>query len=418
MQKLGFAVAIFGSFLLVSACTQTEFQRYEQAQTERENALETSLARGDYKEAYNTINERFISTSTIQELTVKFPEFAREVGNFLYLDLGDISDKSSVIEMSRRIESAVSFGFIDETVENDLTNRLGQIAMQGNLNGTFEFVNTDDYKGIPALVESEAEIIIFERSLEILQNRPLDRSLFLKTLHEAKAKGKGSIQYTMMLEALPTLPLTRKELHYDISNVFPEFAESALADISANIYLVTEPPDRLLYDDLAIELEKIAGINVVSEFQSALVEVEVTKLQFDESPVSERTQTIVLGYGQVDVVSRVLLMPKNASYLYDYITASGGIDYAIEIRVKKDGSEIYNELVRNRISVNHSYCLNARIQNVFGGIQPADFFANDAMKQHCSGRRRNIDMSDLRRDVYKEVSRRIAAVPVVRERIE
>jgi hypothetical protein len=117
--------------------------------------------------------------------------------------------------------------------------------------------------------------------------------------------------------------------------------------------------------------------------------------------------------GQVNFAAAVLLMPRNASYIYD--VASGGIElsYAYEVKAAAKGHAPFNKLIRDKTARAWRSCSNARIQNVFGGVQPASFVANDHMQQICSGGGSPVGIDALRDDALEAILKAIREVPAV-----
>ena len=79
----------------------------------------------------------------------------------------------------------------------------------------------------------------------------------------------------------------------------------------------------------------------------------------------------------------------------------------------ESGRQLADDALRDRITYSNSKCTNARIQNVFGGVQRAEFIANDDMVHRCSGSSSNKSIDDLRAEVYARITRTIAALPPI-----
>lgn len=161
--------------------------------------------------------------------------------------------------------------------------------------------------------------------------------------------------------------------------------------------------DRLVEVDLSDLINQ--GNGWVRAVPSAKEEIAVNKLQWDVSQRGPTTQVVTYATHQVNLLGAVLLMPKNASYAFDYTFSAASVEYAFEI---KYGSN--NAIVRDRRTAETGVCSNARIINVFGGIQPASFVANDHMANLCNNNRGTLDANSVRRDVLRTIRDRIVAM--------
>ncbi|KAA0678190.1 hypothetical protein DS837_28135 [Azospirillum brasilense] len=217
----------------------------------------------------------------------------------------------------------------------------------------------------------------------------------------------------MVLAALPSMKLSAEEVRQHVASVFPEQAKKLLADRSITVRLVTEPDDRLLFEDLATKVRAISSNLTLVTGGDATVTVTVKKLQWEERRDPERTQPVVYSQGDVNLLAAALLMPRNASYQYDLTTGGVELAYAFEVKATGKGIQPYDNLLRDKVSRSWRSCSNARIQNVFGGVQRADFVANDHMQQTCSGGGVPVSADSLRNNVLDDVVRSIKRIPAI-----
>ena len=113
------------------------------------------------------------------------------------------------------------------------------------------------------------------------------------------------------------------------------------------------------------------------------------------------------------MLSAVLLMPRNASYLYEVVSGGAEIEYGYVVSAFADGKSIYDEVIRGRVGGQYRRCQNARIQNVFGGVSSAGFVANNDMQQRCSGPS-SATIEKLREDVFSKVVDSVLMVPPIK----
>lgn len=95
-------------------------------------------------------------------------------------------------------------------------------------------------------------------------------------------------------------------------------------------------------------------------------------------------------------------MPKKATYAYEVVSGGAEIEYGYVVSAIADGKSIHDELIRGKVDGQYRRCQNARIQNVFGGVSPADFVANEDMQQRCSGPS-SVAIEDLRKEVLLKI---------------
>jgi hypothetical protein len=105
---------------------------------------------------------------------------------------------------------------------------------------------------------------------------------------------------------------------------------------------------------------------------------------------------------QVNIVYAALLMQRNASYIYEISISGSAVEYGYVVSVEGRGTK-HEDVVRGTLNVEQVRCSNARIQNVFGGVQGADFIANDDMTSRCrSGNGKS--MSDVRTEIFDAIA--------------
>jgi hypothetical protein len=152
---------------------------------------------------------------------------------------------------------------------------------------------------------------------------------------------------------------------------------------------------------------RLKGIEFVETSDSKTVVITIERLRFNESRLPDRTQTITYAQYEVNLAAAMLLMPRNASYLYEITTGGAEIEYAFVVKGSRDEKSLLDVLIRDRRAAEYATCSNARIQNVFGGVQRADFLANDDMARRCRNSA-SISIDDLRRLVYGEIAETIS----------
>lgn len=127
-------------------------------------------------------------------------------------------------------------------------------------------------------------------------------------------------------------------------------------------------------------------------------------MAYKETVEPEKQFTRIIPDYEVNIIAAVILMPRNASYMYEVISGGAKISYAYEITAfNENDQKIYNKLIRNNISETYKRCQNQRIQNVFGGVEKATFIANKNMERECNNGNSDVDIDALRLRINYEI---------------
>ncbi|MGB0466358.1 MAG: hypothetical protein ACPGF7_02350 [Pontibacterium sp.] len=97
-----------------------------------------------------------------------------------------------------------------------------------------------------------------------------------------------------------------------------------------------------------------------------------------------------------------------------FMKSGRSIEYGFSIKVKKENSVIYENLLRGKEVSRSNQCKNARIQNVFGGVNKAAFTANGDMESRCRVQNAS-SMSTLRNKVYDKTGYDLLNVPMIKK---
>lgn len=226
--------------------------------------------------------------------------------------------------------------------------------------------------------------------------------------------GPKSAEYKAISAALPKMWLTPGQVAQYVSPVMPAAAKSIVAQRTVMVRLEVEPDDRLLLDDLKKKIQSISDwISFSSPGGGTPVTIKVKKLQWDERRAPDRTQTVMYASYQVNLLAAALLMPRNATYSYDVTTGGIELSYAFEVKATDRRQPPFDRLVRKTASREWHSCSNARIQNVFGGVQPASFVANDHMQQVCSSSAGPASPSAVSAQALDDVVQVIREIPAI-----
>ena len=225
--------------------------------------------------------------------------------------------------------------------------------------------------------------------------------------------GDSSAEGKRIETLLSTLNFRREELNF-VERVFPKYAAARREEISTRVHLQVKNGDRLLSDDIAQALKgRVRGVDWVSSSSPKAITLVIERVRNDEKTIPERSETITYSQTEVDLLSAALLMPRNASYIYEVVSGGAEIEYGFVVTAMQDGKQIFDEVIRGKVSGQHRRCQNSRIQNVFGGVSSAGFIANDDMNRRCSSSSQ-VTIDQLRKDVFSEVIQGVLKVPPIK----
>lgn len=189
-------------------------------------------------------------------------------------------------------------------------------------------------------------------------------------------------------------------------------ASEALSKRVIRVAVNVIPRDVLLEEDLRPHLVKLGDDIVVlgrnDDQGNADLTVEVEKLRMDVRQIPQQTQTISYAQYEVHFLAGALLMPKNATYIYEVVSGGVEADYGFSVTIR-GGEKPEEHLVRAKIQRQYNSCRNQRIQNVFGGAQPADFVANDDMASRCNGPSTPVTVEEVAGEALAAIATRVGS---------
>jgi hypothetical protein len=249
---------------------------------------------------------------------------------------------------------------------------------------------------------------IFERTLRQYE----EKSFAYRNIEAVLSYVRATGQEKRLIERLPQLNIRGSELA-SIQAIAPEFATRRKAEITLDAYLDVKNADRIFADDLGSALGKsVYGVAWLSGPGKDAVQVVVDRVRYTEKEAPQATRTVTYSYGQVDILSAALLMPKNASYQFDLRTGGAEIEYGYVVSSWRDGKKLSEGVVRGKVGGEYRKCENARVINVFGGVSAAGFMANDDMRRACSGPT-TVSIEDLRGQVLEKITAEVHLIPEI-----
>ena len=315
----------------------------------------------------------------------------------------------SLIEAFRRID------MLSPIVSSDLQESLSQFVALRNMDGTVPFTFADQPRTFSILSKPESDRAVYINTVLALKqsNTSQRRDSLIGLMEYALRTGAASTQSDQIKTILPSLNIRRDEIAI-VRQIYPDFADARTKELTLNVSIAVKGTDRLVKDDIENMVKtNIPGLNVVDKGATAQLAITIERIRHDERKEPERKQTITYAQYEVDTVQAALLMPRNASYIYEIVSGANEIEYGYAIDSTPINGQKAENLIRGKVGGSYSRCLNGRIQNVFGGASSAGFQANDDMRRRCSGPS-EISMDTLRGEVMTKIVDSIKAIPMVK----
>ncbi|MFA6498004.1 MAG: hypothetical protein WC256_05695 [Desulfurivibrionaceae bacterium] len=380
------------------------------------SAAQLTIAKGDCTKGAEQINvalSRPTGNTKTKELFTKNPK--SQDCYFAYLEkiIADVSNANQANAAFAKLSNVKTSTVLSENQTNIFFEKLEKVVTNGNISGSVSFVLGDKIDNFPELQSPLHQNIILNRSITNLQGKTIGSRPVAALMEYVIRVGVNSVEGKRIHSLLSTLNIRRNEIA-TVAKVFPLFAKTRKEEITTRVFLQLKNGDRLLRDDLLQALRnKLQGVEWVSASGPKTTTLIIEQVRNDEKTIPERSQSITYAQHEVNLFSAVLLMPKNASYIYEVISGGAEIEYGYVVSAELDGKTIYDEVIRGRVGGEYQRCQNARIQNVFGGVTSASFEANDDMKDRCNGIS-SISMQDLRNEVLSKVVEGVSMVPTIK----
>jgi len=415
-MKVNAVIALIAAaFLSACATTRTVPDLPEQAAYYTENARE-ELAKGGTTNAVVQMEialQRPTGEAKIKALFASDPRARKVYEADIESSVANAFSIYFASEARTKLELAKAASTLPPERIRQLDEILVRSVLEGNLSGKMEIDFSDRLTKFPELATSEHQKAIANRTIAILQI-PRGASRQIRELMDyIDRSGPTSGERERIEALLPTFNIRGNELHI-VAEKFPKYAEARKAETTALVYLQFKNGDRLLADDLAQVLRtNVRGVDWLKAAGPRVTVVTIERVRNDEKVLAESKRTVTYAQHEVNLFSAALLMPRNASYIYEIVSSGAEIEYGYVVSAAVDGKVVHDELIRGKVGGESRRCENARIQNVFGGVTSAGFVANPDMERACSGPR-SVSIDDLRTEVLKKVVDGILNVPAVR----
>jgi uncharacterized protein YceK len=317
----------------------------------------------------------------------------------------------SAIRMNSVLEKIAAAKILSDGELAAARTKFAEYLVKGNESGMIAFTITPVVMSIPQLADPKQMNIVYERTIRSYQDRAFSARDMntLVAYVQSKPERLGDFK-----AALPKMNVRASELD-QVALLDPSFANNRKAQLSLKAHVSVKNADRLFADDVTSRLSQdIHGITWVSSEQPGALELVIERVRDSEKVLPVESRTVTYSYYQVDLLKAALLMPKNASYLFDLKSGGAELDFGYVVSAWKNGVKLQENVIRGKLGGSYRKCENARIVNVFGGISSAGFIANSDMESACSGQR-EISMESLRSELLGKISAGVGGIPEISE---
>lgn len=174
---------------------------------------------------------------------------------------------------------------------------------------------------------------------------------------------------------------------------------------------MTSEPHSLLLEDMARKMIDDPALSIVDDRDAADIVVKIEAYNFDFSDAGADAQHYSLGKYQVpNLVGAALYMPEASSYNIDIqrYHAEAAYEFAYTV-LTKSGSGIGQKVIRDHIERSATQCSQPTINNAFGGVVPAQFWASDQLQAECAHTGERPTKSDLQVEAERNIGRLMIA---------
>lgn len=240
-------------------------------------------------------------------------------------------------------------------------------------------------------VKAEAQL---KASDKILTNVVAAQPIF----EYIKLTGDRSLD-TAMIDALIKVKLTRSELTKgDIPTLFPTFAKEKIEKSVIKLD-ITSPKDEFIVGEIIEELKKGDEWLEITDESKRKLTIGRIRFQEDRTNPTNMTETV-----QSPNFITLLMIPKNASVLFDYSTAEYSVQWNMSVTDSQSkGAKAFSGQRKGK----KVECRNMRYQNVFGGTGSLGSMPNDAVANFCQSSA-NVDFDQIRAGAISEIASEIS----------
>lgn len=350
-----------------------------------------------------------------KDFLAKSPTVSVKLSDYIEKFSKESNNKEELNNLAWYVLSLGNYGIIKNSEK--ILKEIQLNVAQKNSTGEIKWLLVDDVRNLHSLQSPEAQKIIFERSLDAMAGKQKPEGLAKSLVEYISKPHNQSIDFNNAKQKLWNLNFRRSELE-EFKKIFPDLVNTKIAELTTYIQIDLKPSDRLMEEDLKNKIKQTSSNYVVlksgEKGNSATINIAIEKLRSEDRQLPSQNQTITYAQSDVDFLKAAILMPRNASYIYEWKTGGVELEYGYVIRLSQNGKILLDELIRGTITEKFVSCDNPRIINVFGGTTRADFIANSDMSSRCAGANNsNPSIQDLKEKLLTLLADKIVSVEIL-----
>lgn len=384
---------------------------------------ERQAKNGDFEKVAYMLTEavsRPGGVDAAKEFLTKSPNIKSKLSEYLQQGIEKATNKEEINNIAMYIYALGKENIIQDY--DRISKLLEAKVSTGNASGEVKWLLGDDISNLPILGSQKEQQLIFDRTLDAMSDRKRPKGMAKALADYLSKPGRSESDLNWAKQKLWKSNPHRAELQ-ELKILFPDLVNSKLAELTIHVQVTVSPSDRLMEEDLKEKLTKISSHFIVlkngEQGNDKTIKVTIEKLRSEERQLPSQSQTISYARHEVDMVSAVLLMPRNASYVYEWSRGGVELEYGYVVRVSQNNKVLLDELMRDTLTEKFVSCSNRRVVNIFGGAERADFVANSDMSSKCSGSTSSIpSIQDMKNRVLTLLTEKIVSAEPLSARRE
>ncbi len=194
------------------------------------------------------------------------------------------------------------------------------------------------------------------------------------------------------------------DLAIQLARLLPTYGNTIADSISAQLVqvYVNDAPREFISSDLESTITASHPTLRITESKD-LADYRLSVARWEILPTETQSETVTYSSLQVGALNAALRMPSGASYLFDLEQSRIRGRFLASLSSDAESRTLGETLDRQ-----WSSCSNARVVNVFGGVSPAGFVANEDMQQRC-GKGTPVDRWEFEAMLYAALGDSIGA---------
>ena len=201
-----------------------------------------------------------------------------------------------------------------------------------------------------------------------------------------------------ILRSLAKVRVTRAELtNGNIPLLFPSFSKEKLESSVIKLNVTSQNDEFIVGEIVEVLKKRNEWLEITEEAKRKLT---IGRIRFQENRTNPTNMTETVQ--QLNFVT-LLMIPKNASVLFDYSVSEYSLQWNMSIM---DSQTKVTKAISGQRKGKKIECRNVRYQNVFGGTGPLYAMPNDAVASFCQSNA-NADFDGIRTEALGEIANEI-----------